>query len=437
MTKTRVVIMGAAGRDFHNFNVFFRTRADYDVVAFTATQIPNIDGRRYPASLSGPLYPNGIPIFPESELSAFIAKEKITLVIFSYSDVSHEYVMQRGSIALAAGANYMLLAPAQTQVKLGKPVVAITAVRTGCGKSQTSRKVVQLLTAAGKKVVAVRHPMPYGDLEKQICQRFASYDDLAKHHCTIEEREEYEPYLDAGLVVYAGIDYEKIGAAAASEADVVVWDGGNNDAPFFKPDLHLTVLDPLRAGHERIFYPGEVNFLLGQVLVINKYEQATPEQLQILQTNIAAHNPRAKVINAASTLLIDEGERLRGKKVLVIEDGPTVTHGGMGYGAGFVAAKRYGAQIVDPRPFAVGSIKAAFANYAHLESVLPALGYFPEQLRELETTINAAACDFVIIASPIDLGKLLKITKPAVRVRYELDEIGTPNLQTVLAPFLQ
>lgn len=428
--------MGAAGRDFHNFNVYFRADPTYDVVAFTATQIPNIEGRRYPAELAGPQYPHGIPIYPETELEALIRRERIDQVIFSYSDVSHEYVMQRGCAVLAAGADFRLLAPQHTWIALSKPVIAVTAVRTGCGKSQTSRKVVQLLRAAGKRVVAVRHPMPYGDLTQQICQRFASYDDLERHHCTIEEREEYEPYLDAGLVVYAGIDYAQIARAAEGEADVVVWDGGNNDAPFFKPDLHLTVLDPLRAGHERTFYPGEVNFLLGHVLVVNKYQQANPAQLESLAANIRACNAEATVIHAASTLLVERSEAITGKRVLVIEDGPTVTHGGMGYGAGYVAAQQFGAaEVVDPRPQAVGSIGAAFQKYAHLAKVLPALGYFPEQLRELETTINNSPCDLVISATPIDLARLVQLNKPIHRVRYELDEIGSPNLADVLRPY--
>lgn len=428
--------MGAAGRDFHNFNVCFRADASHEVVAFTATQIPNIEGRCYPAELAGPLYPRGIPIYPETELETLIRRERIDQVIFAYSDVSHEYVLQRGCAVLAAGADYRLLAPHHTWIPLQKPVIAVTAVRTGCGKSQTSRKVVQLLRNAGKRVVAVRHPMPYGDLTQQICQRFASYADLEQHHCTIEEREEYEPYLDAGLVVYAGIDYEQIARAAEAEADVVVWDGGNNDAPFFKPDLHVTVLDPLRAGHERTFYPGEVNFLLGHVLVVNKYQQANPTQLEALTANIGVCNPTAQVIHAASTLLVERSDAITGKRVLVIEDGPTVTHGGMGYGAGYVAAQQCGAaEVVDPRPQAIGSIGAAFRKYAHLAKVLPALGYFPEQLRELETTINNTPCDLVISATPIDLGRLVTINKPIHRVRYELDEIGKPDLADVLRPY--
>ncbi|MBI4239035.1 MAG: GTPase [Deltaproteobacteria bacterium] len=436
MARTRVLIMGAAGRDFHNFNVCFRADASHEVVAFTATQIPNIEGRCYPAELAGPLYPRGIPIYPETELETLIRRERIDQVIFAYSDVSHEYVLQRGCAVLAAGADYRLLAPHHTWIPLQKPVIAVTAVRTGCGKSQTSRKVVQLLRNAGKRVVAVRHPMPYGDLTQQICQRFASYADLEQHHCTIEEREEYEPYLDAGLVVYAGIDYEQIARAAEAEADVVVWDGGNNDAPFFKPDLHVTVLDPLRAGHERTFYPGEVNFLLGHVLVVNKYQQANPTQLEALTANIGVCNPTAQVIHAASTLLVERSDAITGKRVLVIEDGPTVTHGGMGYGAGYVAAQQCGAaEVVDPRPQAIGSIGAAFRKYAHLAKVLPALGYFPEQLRELETTINNTPCDLVISATPIDLGRLVTINKPIHRVRYELDEIGKPDLADVLRPY--
>lgn len=439
MTKKRVLIMGAAGRDFHNFNVVYRDNPDYHVAAFTATQIPNIEGRLYPPELAGPRYPQGIPIRPETELTACIQRDHIDTVVFSYSDVSHEFVLQRASHVLAAGANFELLAPQRTWIPLDRPVIAVTAIRTGCGKSQTARKIVQLLTAAGRRVVAVRHPMPYGDLRKQICMRFASHADLDLHHCTIEEREEFEPYLEHGLVVYAGIDYARIATAASAEADVIIWDGGNNDTPFFKPDLHCTVLDPLRAGHESTFHPGHSNFLMGNVLIINKYRQATGEQLAALEAAIQRDNPAAAVIRAHSKIIVEHAEQVLGKKVLAIEDGPTVTHGGMGYGAGVVAARELGAaEVIDPRSFAVGSIKAAYTKYPQLGCVVPALGYYPEQLAELTATINAAPCDVVLVASPIDLTRVLTgINKPMLRVRYELDEIGTPDLQTVLAPYLR
>lgn len=438
MPPKRILIMGAAGRDFHNFNVVFRDHPDYNVVGFTATQIPNIDGRRYPPELSGVRYPKGIPIYPEKRLAELIASERIDAVYFSYSDVSHEYVMERGSIVLTAGADFHLLSPQHTQIKVGRPVIAVTAVRTGCGKSQTSRKIVRMLKRREKRVVAVRHPMPYGDLTKQSVQRFATHQDLVDQVCTIEEREEYEPYLDLGLVVYAGIDYAKIAREVEREAEIVIWDGGNNDLPFFHTDCHITVLDPLRAGHELRYYPGAVNFLQADVLVINKYRQATADQLDCLNRNIGVANGRAQIIYGDSQIIVEDAQAIHGKRVLVIEDGPTVTHGGMGYGAGYVAAETHGAaEIVDPRPHAVGSIKKAYHEYPHLSKVLPALGYYPDQLKELETTINATPCDLVLVASPIDIRRVITIKASSQRVRYELAEIGKPDLAEVLEPFLR
>ncbi len=436
MKTKRILIMGAAGRDFHNFNCFFRNNPDYEVVAFTATQIPNIEGRRYPSELSGPRYPKGIAIHPESELVDLIKKEKIDEVFFAYSDVSHEYVMQKASLVIANGADFSLLSSKHTQVKSTKPVIAVCAVRTGCGKSQTSRKVVEILKSKGKKVVAIRHPMPYGNLAEQVVQRFASYADLDAHKCTIEEREEYEPYIDNGLVVYAGVDYEKILRQAETEADVIIWDGGNNDIPFYVPDLLITVLDPLRAGHERKFYPGEANLIAANVLVINKYEQASKEQLETLHSNIKECNPNATVINGASKLTVDDIAGVKGKKVLVIEDGPTLTHGGMNLGAGIVAAKEFGAaETIDPRPYAVGSIKNAYKQYPHMGPLLPALGYYADQLKDLEATIKATPCDLILVASPIDIRRVVKLDKPSMRVGYYLEEIGKPTLADVLQKF--
>ncbi|PIR16640.1 MAG: GTPase [Deltaproteobacteria bacterium CG11_big_fil_rev_8_21_14_0_20_49_13] len=436
MTKKRVLIMGAAGRDFHNFNVFFRNNPNYEVMGFTATQIPNIEGRKYPADLSGRLYPRGIPIHSEKTLADLIANEKIDEVFFSYSDVSYETVMQKSAIALAAGADFTLLSSLHTQIKSTKPVVAVCAVRTGCGKSQTSRKIVSTLKKKGRKVVAIRHPMPYGALTEQIAQRFASYKDMDDHKCTIEEREEYEPYIDEGLVVYAGVDYEKILRQAEKEADVIIWDGGNNDVPFYVPDLHITVLDPLRAGHERKYYPGEVNFIDADVLVINKYEQANKEQLDTLLANIRECNQSALIINGASKLTVENPAAIKGKRVLVIEDGPTLTHGGMSFGAGVVAAKEFGAaELVDPRPYAVGSIKKAYQQYPHMGNLLPALGYYKDQLNDLEETVKATPCDVILVASPIDIRRVIKLDKPAMRVRYYIEEIGNPTFEDVLAKF--
>lgn len=433
-----VLIMGAAGRDFHNFNTYFRDNEEYEVVCFTATQIPNIDDRKYPAALAGERYPDGIPIFPEDELVDIIKNKSIDLVVFAYSDVPHEYVMQKGSQVLAAGADYMLLSPEKTQIKATVPVISVCAIRTGCGKSQTSRKIVGLLKELGKKVVALRHPMPYGNLAEQAVQRFATYEDLDRHDCTIEEREEYEPYIDEGLVVYAGVDYEKIVRQAEKEADILIWDGGNNDMSFIAPDLEITVVDPLRPGHERTYHPGETNFLTADVIVINKYKQASAEQLNTVLENIKKCNPKAKVIKGASILTVDKPEEVKGKKVLVIEDGPTLTHGGMSYGAGMVAADLFeAAEIVDPRPYAVGSIKDAYTKYPQLGKLIPALGYYEDQLADLQTSINATPCDMVLVGSPIDITRVVDIKKPAMRVRYDLEEIGEPSLKTVLKDFLK
>lgn len=434
----RVLIMGAAGRDFHNFNTYFRDNDEYEVVCFTATQIPNIEDRKYPAALAGKRYPEGIPILPEEDLTDIIKNKSIDLVVFAYSDVSHEYVMQKGSQVLAAGADYMLLSPEKTQIKANVPVISVCAIRTGCGKSQTSRKIVGLLKKSGKKVVALRHPMPYGNLAEQAVQRFATYEDLDRHDCTIEEREEYEPYIDNGLVVYAGVDYEKIVRQAEKEADILIWDGGNNDMSFIVPDLEITVVDPLRAGHERTYYPGETNFLTADVIVINKYKQASAEQLNTVLENIKKCNPKAKIIKGASKLTVDKPEEVEGKKVLVIEDGPTLTHGGMSYGAGMVAADEFeAAEIVDPKPYAVGSIKDAYTKYPQLGKLIPALGYYEDQLADLETSINATPCDMVLVGSPIDITRVVDIKKPAKRVRYDLEEIGEPTLESILKDFLK
>lgn len=436
--KKRVIIMGAAGRDFHNFNVYFKDDPQYEVVAFTATQIPKIAGRMYPPTLSGENYPKGIPIYLEEDLGDLIRREKVDTVVFSYSDVSHEHVMQKGSQVLAAGADYILLSPTHTQIKAKVPVISVCAVRTGCGKSQTSRKIVSLLQDAGKNVVAIRHPMPYGDLTEQIVQRFASHDDLERHNCTIEEREEYEPYIDRGLVVYAGIDYEAIVRRAEKEAEIIIWDGGNNDMPFIESDLEITVLDPLRAGHERSYFPGETNFFTADVLVINKYQEASAEQLNIILENIKSCNPDAIIVKGSSNITVDDPEAVKDKRVLVIEDGPTLTHGGMTFGAGMVAANKYGArEIVDPRPHAVGSIDDAYRKYPNLGKLIPALGYYEDQLRDLEASIKETPCDLVLNGSPIDIGRVIDVDKPMMRVHYEFEEIGLPNLEGILKDFLK
>ncbi|MGQ9560047.1 MAG: cyclic 2,3-diphosphoglycerate synthase [Candidatus Oleimicrobiaceae bacterium] len=432
--KKRVIIMGAAGRDFHNFNMYFRDCEDYEVVAFTATQIPDIEGRFYPPELAGPLYMRGIPIFPESDLARLIIDKKVDLVVFSYSDVSHEYVMHKAAIVNAAGADFCLLGARATMLQSKVPVVAICAVRTGCGKSQTTRRVADILRRMGKRVVIVRHPMPYGDLRKQRVQRFATYDDLDRHECTIEEREEYEPHLDRGTVVYAGVDYAAILAEAEKEAEVILWDGGNNDIPFFRPQLHITVVDPLRAGHEVTYYPGETNLRMADVVVINKETTAAFEDIESVRANIMDVNPRAIVVDAASPIALDKPELVRGRRVLVVEDGPTLTHGEMSYGAGVVAAQKYGArELVDPRPFLKGSLVATFDKYPDIGTLLPAMGYGQRQIKDLQATINACDCDTVIIGTPIDLRRVVRIKHPAVRVRYELQEIGSPTLEEIIA----
>jgi len=432
----KVLIMGAAGRDFHNFNTYFRDNPDYRVVAFTATQIPDIEGRKYPAVLAGKLYPKGIPIEAESELDRLIADYKVDDVHLAYSDLPHAYVMDKASQVMAAGANFVLLGPDDTMIKSRKPVVSVCAVRTGSGKSQTSRRVAEILQKKGRKVAAIRHPMPYGDLAKQAVQRFATYADLVKHECTIEEREEYEPHIDKGIIVYAGVDYGAILRQAEKEADVILWDGGNNDFPFYKSDLEIVVADPHRAGHELSFYPGAVNFRRAKVIVINKMDTATPEGIETVLASARKVNPKATIIRANSPTIVENGGRITGKRVLVIEDGPTLTHGGMKYGAGIVAARKYGAaEIIDPRPFAVGSIKKTFEKYNHLDNVLPAMGYGDKQTRELAKTIEAIDCDLVVSATPIDITRVIKVSKPILRVGYELQEIGTPTLKDVLKKF--
>jgi predicted GTPase len=433
----RALILGAAGRDFHNFNTFFRGNDDYQVVAFTATQIPDIEGRRYPAELAGAAYPDGIPIHAESEMESLIAEYDVDVVVFSYSDVTHQHVMHLGSRAIAAGASYLLLGAEQTMVASSKPVVAVCAARTGAGKSQTSRRVAELLTAAGKKVVVVRHPMPYGDLVKQAVQRFETYDDLAKHEVTIEEREEYEPHIDAGRIVYAGVDYEAILRQAEAEADVVIWDGGNNDLPFYRPDVFITIVDPHRPDHALRYHPGETNVRMADAILINKVDTASLEGVETARRIAYELNPEALVIEAASPLFVEDGDAIRGKRALVVEDGPTLTHGEMAYGAGWVAARRYGAaDIVDPRPYAVGSIAATYEKYPTTGDVLPAMGYGEKQVEELAATIRATAADVIVIGTPIDLTRLIEFDKPSVRVRYELQEIGDPTLEDALKPVL-
>ena len=433
MKPDKVVIMGAAGRDFHNFNVYFRDNPAFQVVAFTATQIPHIAGRAYPSTLAGSLYPNGIPIFPESELPKLIREHQINQVIFAYSDISHETVMHRASIALAAGADFRLLGPRATMLKSVKPVVAVCAVRTGSGKSQTTRAVALALRTLGKRIIVVRHPIPYGDLARQMAQRFATRDDLAKYQTTIEEREEYEPHLAQGTVVYAGVDYEKILRQAETEADVILWDGGNNDFPFFEPTLMIVVVDPHRAGHELLYHPGEMNLRMADVIVINKVDTANAEDVNCVRANVHFANSDAIVVEAASPIFVDDPDAIRGKRVLIVEDGPTLTHGGMAYGAGTIAAHKFGArEIVDPRPYAVGSIKETYAQYPATGAVLPAMGYGDQQIRALEATINATPVDLVLSATPIDLRRVIHVKHPIGCVRYELQEIGQPTLADLL-----
>ncbi len=429
--------MGAAGRDFHNFNMIYRDNEDFEVVAFTATQIPDIEGRKYPRELAGSLYPDGIPIYAEDDLPRLIHDLKVDDVVFSYSDVLHEYVMHRASEVIAYGANFVLLGGEPTMVKSKRPVIAVCAVRTGSGKSQTTRRVSDILKAAGKKIAAIRHPMPYGDLVAQRVQRFATLDDLKRYQCTIEEMEEYEPHIRRGNVVFAGVDYEQILRKAEEEAEVILWDGGNNDLPFYKPDLMITVADPLRPGHEVLYHPGEANLLLADVVVINKIDSADPDDVSDLRSSIRERNPKAVIVEAASPITVEDPALIQGKRALVIEDGPTLTHGEMAYGAGIVAAEKFGAaEVVDPRPYTVGSITETFEKYPDIGPLLPAMGYGDKQMRDLEATIAAADCDIVIIGTPIDLRRVIRIDKPSVRVTYELQEIGRPNLQDVLDRFL-
>lgn len=433
-----VIIMGAAGRDFHNFNVCFRDNPQYHVIAFTATQIPDIDGRVYPPELAGSLYPDGVPIYPEEELIPLIKKHNVSEVLFAYSDVTHNYVMSKASVVMSAGADFRLQGPRATMLKSSKPVIAVTAVRTGVGKSQTTRRICELLREKGKRVVVVRHPMPYGNLSTQICQRYASYTDLDRYNCTIEEREEYEPHLDCGVVVYAGVDYGRILAEAENEADIIIWDGGNNDLSFYEADLYITLVDPHRPGHELTYHPGETNLRLADVIIVNKEETASFGDIGTVLENIQQANSEAVIIEAASPISIEENQLIRGKRVLVVEDGPTMTHGEMKYGAGVIAAKKYGAaSLVDPRPFAVGTINAVFEKYPHIGSFLPAMGYGEKQIRDLELTINRSEADLVIIATPIDLRRIMQIRKPVLRVKYELQELGKPTLSDLLPPFLK
>ena len=441
MAKKNVLIIGAAGRDFHNFNTYYRDNEDYNVVAFTAAQIPDIDGRKYPAELAGSLYPDGIPIYAQEELEKLIVDLKVEDCVFSYSDVPYQFVMNLGAAVNAAGANFVLLGPEKTMIESTKPVIAVGAVRTGCGKSQTSRRIIELLMEQGLKVVAIRHPMPYGDLVAQKVQRFATVEDLAKHKCTIEEMEEYEPHVSRGNVIYAGVDYEAIVRAAENDpdgCDVILWDGGNNDFPFYKPDLMVTVVDPHRPGHELAYYPGEATLRLADYVVINKMDSADADAIQIVRENIAKVNPDAIVVDGASPLTIDKPELVRGKKVLVVEDGPTLTHGEMKIGAGTVAAKKCGAgELVDPREFAVGKLAETFQIYPEIGTLLPAMGYGEQQIKDLEATIDKTPCDVVVIATPIDLKRIVNITKPSVKVGYDLQEIGTPDLAQAVQDFIQ
>jgi len=433
----KVIIMGAAGRDFHNFNVYFRDNPRYQVVAFTAAQIPNIECRLYPPSLAGRLYPKGVPIYPEAHLAELIRKDRVDLVAFSYSDVPHVEVMHKATVAMAEGADFILIGATYTMLKAKVPVVAICAVRTGCGKSQTTRKVCEILRKKGKRVLVVRHPMPYGDLETQAVQRFSTYEDFKTHRCTIEEREEYEPLVEMGIVVYAGVDYGKILSAAQEEADVIVWDGGNNDTPFFKPDIHIVLFDPHRAGHERLYYPGETNMLMADIAIINKVDSAPEDKVDAVRRNIEIYAPKARILLAESSVIVKDPERIRGRRVLVVEDGPTLTHGEMESGAGMIAAKTFGAgEIVDPRPYAVGTIHEVYKRYAHLGRVVPAMGYSAKQIQDLAETINRAPCDLVLFATPIQLTRVLTLNQPTIRVGYEYRDRGHPTLEkSLLARF--
>ncbi len=436
--RINTIIVGAAGRDFHNFNMVYRDNEQYNVVAFTAAQIPNIAGRKYPASLAGALYPKGIPIYEEKDLEQLIVTHSVDEVVFSYSDVPYRRVMSIGSRAIAAGAHFKLLSARETMIESSKPVISVCAVRTGSGKSQTCRKVAKLLHEFGFRVAAVRHPMPYGDLEKQKVQRFAAVADLKKHKCTIEEMEEYEPHIVSGTIIYAGVDYEAILRQAENDADIIIWDGGNNDLPFYKPDVHIVVADPLRAGDELTYYPSEANLRMADVVIINKIDSATPEAVIKLRENIRSVNTKAKIVDAASPIMLERSEMVAGKRVLVIEDGPTLTHGEMRIGAGTVAAQKFGAaEIIDPRPYATGEIKKTYQTYPKIGILLPAMGYSDQQIRDLESTINKVPCDVVIIGTPIDLKRIVKIKKPALRVTYELEEIGEPSLRTILSEFVK
>ncbi|MBS3810267.1 MAG: hypothetical protein KGY44_00200 [Halanaerobiales bacterium] len=431
--KKRTLIMGAAGRDFHNFNTFYRDNDDYEVVAFTATQIPDIEGRKYPAELAGSNYPEGIPIYPESDIEKLIKEKNIEEVVFAYSDVNYQYLMSKGSQVMAAGADFKMMGSESTMLESDVPIIAVCAVRTGVGKSQTTRRVSDILNAMGKKVVVIRHPMPYGDLVAQSVQRFENYDDMEKHKCTIEEMEEYEPHIERGNILYAGVDYEKILREAEKDADVILWDGGNNDMPFYKPDLMITLVDPHRPGHELNYYPGEINLRLADVALINKVATAYPEDVEEVRKNIQMVNPEATIVDAASPLFVEDPSLIKNKRVLVIEDGPTLTHGEMKYGAGAIAARKSQAkELIDPRPFAVGSIKDTFEKYGHLSDILPAMGYGKEQMQELEQTIKNSDAEAVVIGTPIDLTKIIDIDKPHTRVRYELEEIGRPNLPEII-----
>ena len=438
MKRTRVIILGAAGRDFHNFNVVFRNDPQYEVVAFTATQIPNIEGRHYPASLAGPLYPDGIPIHPEEDLNMLMQEQGIEQVVFAYSDVSHEEVMHKASQVIAQGADFRLLGARATMIASQKPVLSICAVRTGAGKSPAARRIASILSEGGLRIVVVRHPMPYGDLTKQAVQRFASLVDMEKANCTIEEMEEYEPHIQRGRVVYAGVDYEAILRQAESEADVILWDGGNNDLPFFVPDLEIVLADPHRAGDETTFFPGEVNFLRADIVMLTKLDTAPEQKIEALRATIQLRNPSAVIIDSTMPVIVDAPTPIQGARVLVVEDGPTLTHGGMSFGAGVLAAKKFGAaELIDPRPLAVGSIKETFINYPHIENLLPAMGYGEQQVRELEATIETVECDLVLIATPVDLRRVIHIRQPTCRVRYELQEKGSPTLPEALKVFIE
>ena len=441
MKRKNIIIIGAAGRDFHNFNTYYRDTDEYNVVAFTAAQIPDIDGRKYPSELAGDLYPEGIPIYSQDELPTLIKELNVNECVFAYSDVHYEEVMAVSAIVNSAGADFTLLEPKNTMIKSNKPVISVCAIRTGTGKSQTSRKIIETLLDHDLKVVAIRHPMPYGDLAAQRVQRFATVDDLKKHQCTIEEMEEYEPHVERGNIVYAGVDYEEILRAAENDpdgCDVILWDGGNNDFPFYEPDLAITVLDPHRPGHELKYYPGEVNLRTADVAIINKIDSADKESIQIVENNIKKVNPDSIIMKAESTITVDNPEIIKGKRVLVVEDGPTLTHGEMKIGAGTVAAERLGAkELVDPTPFSVGTLKETFETYSHIGNVVPAMGYGEQQLKDLEETINKIDCDAVIIGTPIDLSRVISINKPCTRVHYDLDEVGNPNLDNVLNEFIK